>query len=129
MKFVKISLIFVLLLALHVELLLVFISSFYLFYFINLLLVSFFLYHYIKNYSLVALALHVAIVLLLINLDIYDEYIFEFLLHFNLLGKLNYINSEVMYLLSAVHLLVFINLKRLGELLGYNKVKTSLGLK
>ena len=62
-------------------------------------------------------------VLILINLNIYNEVMFEIFLFFNIVDKILYIDNEVMYVLSIFHLLVFINLKRLGEILGYNKVK------
>ena len=127
MNFIRNILIFILLLALHVELLLIFSSSLYLLYFINLVFVIYLLNRYIKNYPVRILALHVALVFIIINLDIYDKYIFELSLHFNLLGKIIYTNREVMYVLFVVHLLVFINLKRLGEFLGYNRVKSYLG--
>ena len=123
MNYIRNTLIFLFLMALHVELLFIFSASLYLLYFINLVFVLYLLNRYIKDYPMITLALHVALILIIINLNIYDEYIFEVLLHFDILGKLTYINSEVMYALSIVHLLVFINLKRLGEILGYNKVK------
>ena len=127
MNYIRNTLIFLFLLALHVELLFIFSASLYLLYFINLVFVLYLLNRYIKDYPLITLALHVALILIIINLNIYDEYIFEVLLHFDLLGKIIYINSEVMYALSVVHLLVFINLKRLGDILGYNRVKSYLG--
>ena len=127
MNFIRNTLLFLILLALHVELLLVFSSSLYFLYFINLLFVLYLLNRYIKNYPLLTLALHVGLVLIIVNLDIYNEYIFEILLYFDFLGKFIHINSEVMYALSIVHLLVFINLKRLGDILGYNRVKSYLG--
>ena len=127
MNYIRNTLIFLFLLALHVELLFIFSASLYLLYFINLVFVLYLLNRYIKDYPLIILSLHVALVLLIINLNIYDEYIFEILLHLDLLGKIIYINSEVMYALSVVHLLVFINLKRLGDILGYNRVKNYLG--
>jgi len=127
MNFIRNTLLFLILLALHVELLLVFSSSLYFLYFINMLFVLYLLNRYIKNYPLLTLALHVGLVLIIVNLDIYNEYIFEILLYFDFLGKFIHINSEVMYALSIVHLLVFINLKRLGDILGYNRVKSYLG--
>jgi len=120
MSVFKNTFIFLTLLALHVELLLVFLNLAYFLYFINLFIVLYLLNKYLKNYSFFALALHVAVVLVVINLDIYNEYLFEFLLNFNLLGKYPHIDSEIMYYLSAVHLFIFINLKRLVEFLGYN---------
>ena len=127
MLFIKNTLIFMILTALHVELLWLFSSSFYLLYFVNILLILYFLHRYFDNYPLIYLALYIPLILVMINSDIYDEYLFEFLLNFNLFKRYIYVNSEVMYVLSIVHLLVFINLKRLGDILGYNRVKSYLG--
>lgn len=123
MSFVRDSSVFVFLLALHVELLYVFATSYYLFYFINMFFALYIINKYIQNYSKILLALHVGIVLLVINLDIYDELLFEIFLHFDLLNKVIYVNTEIIYALSIIHLLLLINLKRLVEFLGYNKVK------
>jgi len=51
-------------------------------------------------------------VLIIINLNIYDELTFELFLYFNVLDRLIYVNSEIMYVLSAIHILVFLNLKK-----------------
>ncbi len=127
MLFIKNTLIFMILIALHVELLWLFSSSFYLLYFVNILLVLYFLYRYLDNYPLIYLAIYIPLVVVMINSDIYDEYLFDFLLNFNFLKRYIYVNSGVVYTLSIVHLLVFINLKRLGEFLRYNRVKSYLG--
>jgi len=127
MFFLTNTFIFIILLSLHVELLLIFMSSLYLLYFINLLFALYILNYYVQKYSIIILFLYVAIVLIFVNLNIYTEFVFEIFLSFNIVDKKIYIDNEVMYALSAIHLFVFINLKRLGEFLSYNRVKNYLG--
>jgi hypothetical protein len=45
-------------------------------------------------------------------MNIYDEYMFELYLYFDALDKNIYVNSEVMYVLIALHVIVLINLKK-----------------
>jgi len=112
MRFFINSLGFIFLLMLHVELLVVFSLSYYTLYFFNLLVILYLLHFNFSNYLSNVFFLHVAISLVIINLNIYDEMIFETTLYLNLLESIPYINSEVMYVLSLVHILLFINLKR-----------------
>ena len=112
MRFFINSLGFIFLLMLHVELLVVFSLSYYTLYFFNLLVILYLLHFNFSNYLSNVFFLHVAISLVIINLNIYDEMIFETALYLNLLESIPYINSEVMYVLSLVHILLFINLKR-----------------
>jgi len=112
MKFLYDSLIFIVLIVIHVELLLTFSSGYYLLYFLNLFIVSYILSRkYVLN-NIYYFLLHVAMVLTIINLNIYDELTFELFLYFNVLDRLVYVNSETMYVLSAIHILVFLNLKK-----------------
>ena len=112
MKFLYDSLIFIVLIVIHVELLLTFSSGYYLLYFLNLFIVSYILSRkYVLN-NIYYFLLHVAMVLIIINLNIYDELTFELFLYFNVLDRLIYVNSEIMYVLSAIHILVFLNLKK-----------------
>jgi len=48
----------------------------------------------------------------IVNIEIYDEYLFELYLYLDALDKRIYINSEVMYILVVLHLIVLINLKK-----------------
>ncbi|WP_373034894.1 hypothetical protein [Sulfurimonas sp.] len=45
-------------------------------------------------------------------MNIYDEYLFELYLYFDALDKNIHVNSEVMYGLIALHMIVLINLKK-----------------
>ncbi len=112
MKFINYTLVFILLLALHVELFLVFSMSYYFLYFVNLFIVLYILYKKYQVDNIYNFFLHVAIVFIIVNLDIYDELTFELFLYFNTLDKLIYVNSEIMYILSGVHIFVFLNLKK-----------------
>jgi hypothetical protein len=56
--------------------------------------------------------LHAAMVLAVINLEIYDELLFELYLWLNILDRVPHINSEIIYALTTVHILFLINLKR-----------------
>ncbi len=49
---------------------------------------------------------------IVINLEIYDEYCFEFFLYFDYVGRVIYINSEIMYGLMILHLILLVNLKK-----------------
>ena len=112
MNFLKSSGYFIILLTLHLELVFFFSIGFYIFYFLNLLLVIYTLRNRFNSFPLITLLLHLITVLLIVNLEIYDETIFELQLWLNLLEKLPYISSEVMYTLIVIHILLFINLKK-----------------
>jgi len=112
MKYIKNTLIFIYLLALHVELVCIFSISYYFLYFINLIIILYFINSKILNISLSSLFVFSGVTLVLINLEIYNEVIFELFLYLNILDKVIYINSEIMYVLALVHLLLFINLKK-----------------
>ena len=56
--------------------------------------------------------LHVGTVIYMINTLTYEDVIFEIELYFDLLGKHIHVDSEIMYILSMVHIVVLINLKK-----------------
>lgn len=103
---------FIFALFLHVELLAVFFFGFYALYFLNLLIVMYILNLKFRNFSHVVFFLLVTAVLLIINLKIYEDALFELYLWLNLLDEVPYANSEVLYCLTIVHILLFINLKK-----------------
>ena len=112
MKFIKNSIFFIYLLVLHAELISVFSISFYTLYFLNLFIIMYILKDQFSDFPLVIFFLHVSVVLLLINLEIYEEGVFELFLWLNILDRVPNINSEIMYTLTVVHILVLINLKK-----------------
>lgn len=65
-----------------------------------------------SDFSFMIFFLHVAMFLAVINLEIYDELLFELYLWLDILDKVPHVNSEVIYALTAVHILLLINLKR-----------------
>lgn len=97
---------------LHVILLYLFVSGFYTLYFINLLAASYLLHRFYTYFSYRLFSLLFVSVLILVNLEIYDEYLFEIYLYFDAVQSSKFINSEVMYVLIALHLIVLINLKK-----------------
>ena len=66
----------------------------------------------LRNISLIVFFIYTISILILVNLNAYEEIIFEILLYFDIIGKINYINSEIIYALTIIHILVFINLKK-----------------
>jgi len=64
------------------------------------------------GFSLAIFFLHAGIVLLLINLEIYEDAIFELFFWLNILDRIPYINGEIMYTLTVVHIILLINLKQ-----------------
>ena len=107
---VKNSAFFISLLISHNILLNLFSASFYFSYFISLVCFTFLLCrHYEFSYKKVFL--FSALMIGIINLNIYEEYVFELLLYTQ--TELSfYINSEVMYSLTLLHLIVLGNLKK-----------------
>ncbi len=112
MKILNSSLFFIYALVLHVELIFVFFFDFYIFYFLNLFFVMFFLHYKIADFSPKLFFLYTLLVLLITKLNIYDEVMFEISLFLDILDKVPYMNSEVMYALTLVHLLLLLNLKK-----------------
>lgn len=51
-------------------------------------------------------------VIVSINSEIYDEYLFEIYLYFDAIKDSIFVNNEVKYVLTALHLIVLINLKK-----------------
>ena len=97
---------------LHLYLLCLFAKSFYILYFLNLLICSYLLHKYYTYFSFFIFFLCLCLVLIFISLDIYDEYSFEIFLWLDMLNMSIYINSEVMYALITLHILLLINLKK-----------------
>jgi hypothetical protein len=102
---------FVLALSLHLSLLCLFSTSFYILYFTGLFFGLYLLSKYYVYFSHLVFFILTILTTILINLNIYDEYIFEISLWLNLIDKIIYVNSEIMYALSILHLLFLINLK------------------
>lgn len=112
MKILKNSIFFLCALVLHVELLFVFSSTLYLLYFINLFIAMYILHKVYIGFSSIIFLLYSSLFIVLINLHVYEEYIFEFYLFIDVITQVPFINSEVMYALIAVHLLLLFNLKK-----------------
>ena len=112
MKYLKNIGYFILALSLHITLLYLFALGFYTLYFIFLLAASYSLHKYNKYFSDRVFFLLLFFTIVLINLDIFDEYLFEIYLYFDSVESSIFINSEVMYILIALHLIVLINLKK-----------------
>ena len=103
---------FIYALTLNFVLIYLFALDFYLLYFICFFAFSYLLYKYYNHYAPIPFFLFLTIVVAIINLDIYSEVLFEIFLYLNIVDKSLYVNSEVMYILIALHLLVLINLKK-----------------
>ncbi len=112
MKLLKNILFFLTALILHLGLLYLFASGLYILYFLSLLIVLYLLHKYYTYFSYIVFFILSVLVLGLINLDIYDEYIFEIFLWLDVVDRKTYINSEVSYVQLALHLLLLINLKK-----------------
>jgi len=108
----KSILFFVFSLFLHFVLLVVFSLKFYIVYFLLLFSFSFFLFKLYTYYSKYIFFISLTLVFLLINLNIYENIFFDISLYLNIMDKLIYINSEVMYALTIFHILVLLNLKK-----------------
>ena len=95
----------------NLVLLFLFCSNYFVMYFLALFLVLYYLY---KNYafSYISFLVYSSLVIVVMNLDIYDKYLFEFYLHTDLISKTTYLDSEIMYILTIVHLIFLINLKK-----------------
>ena len=116
MRLTQNAILFINSLFIHFVLITIFSLSWYYLYFLALL---------ISLYSLKNLSSHLEykiffpflfLLFIVINLDIYHEYIFELSLYLNIEHWSIYINSEVMYILTLLHLIVLINLKRFEKI-------------
>jgi hypothetical protein len=107
---------FFILVVLHLALTHLFALGYYAIYFILLFFISYGLYRYLKNISYVILFLFLVMGLLFINTQIYEEMLFEIYLHFNATHLRIFVDSEVLYALLALHLIVFINLKKFDKI-------------
>ena len=112
MKSIKKVVFFMLSFIIHLELLLVFSLNLYFLYFFNLVVVGYLLSKKYNHFSLGFFLSGILIVLFIINQNYYQELIFDWYLYLNIIDKMPYINSEVMYALSTLHLLVLIILKK-----------------
>ncbi len=81
-------------------------------YFLFLFMTLYIVYKFYAYFSFLISVFFLILVLVLINLDIYEECIFELYLYFNLLDKSIYLNSEVSYALVVLHLILLNNLKK-----------------
>ncbi|QOY51567.1 hypothetical protein [Candidatus Sulfurimonas baltica] len=111
MKLLKNLIFFIFALTLHVELICVFSLSFYLLYFVNLFIVMYLLHFRFSDYSSTFFLLSSLAIIMLINQDLYEEHLFDFYLLLDIVDKVPFISSEVMYYLIVVHLILFTNLK------------------
>jgi len=95
----------------NLALLFLFCSNHFAVYFLALFLVLYYLY---KNYafSYIVFLVYSSLVIVVMSLDIYDKYLFEFYLYTDLISKTTYLDSEIMYILTIVHLIFLINLKK-----------------
>jgi len=107
---------FLILITLHLFLLHLFILGYYLLYFVVLFFISYGIYKYFKNISYLVLFSLLAIVLFFINTQIYEEMVFESYLYFNATHLRIFVNSEVLYALLILHVIVFINLKKFEKI-------------
>ncbi len=112
MKLRENFLFFIATLILHLGLVSLFALGFYILYFPSLIITLYLLHRYYSYFSLVAFFLYLVIAFAVINLEFYDEYIFELLLYIDAIDRNIYINSEVMYALITLHILLLINLKK-----------------
>ena len=116
MKFAQRITFFLSALSCHIFLLYLFISGFYIIYFLILIITSYLLHKFYKYFSYRVFLLLLILVLVLINLNVYDEYLFEIYLYFDCVKKSIYINSEIMYVLIAIHFTLLMNLKKFEKL-------------
>jgi hypothetical protein len=97
----------------HLFLLSLFSLKYYLVYFFFIIIFSYLLskYHSLINKKLIFIT---SILLIFItNTAIYNELYLETIVYFDIFTYLIYINSEVMYGLSILHLIVLLNLKKI----------------
>ena len=112
MKFFGKSLFFMYALLVHIELITVFFFNLYTLYFLNLIFVMYILRYKYNDFSFAIFLFYTPLVLFITKLRLYDEVLFEASLFLNILDKIPFVNSEVMYALGLVHLLLLINLKK-----------------
>ncbi|MDD2449233.1 MAG: hypothetical protein PHS42_07330 [Sulfurimonas sp.] len=115
-NFIQNFICFLILIVLHLSLLHLFVLGFYALYFVLLFFISYGIYKYFKNISYGVLFSLLVVVLIFINTQIYEELLFEIYLHFNVTHLRIFVDSEVLYALLALHLIVFINLKKFDKI-------------
>jgi len=107
---------FLLLIAFHLGLLHLFILGYYALYFVILFFISYGVYRFFKNISYLILFMFLVLVLIFTNTQIYEDMVFESYLYFNATHLRIFVNSEVLYALLLLHLIVFINLKKFEKI-------------
>lgn len=112
MKFLKSSIFFIYALFIHVVLLHIFSEGFYALYILCLLVGLYVLRFKFSDFSLYLFFIHVVVSIYIINSYMYEEFMFELQLSLNILDKITYINSEIMYVLTALHIVLLSNLKK-----------------
>ncbi len=100
------------LVGIFVNLVLVYLFSinFYIFYFLVLSISLYLFKEYCHDFSYTIFFLLCALTLGIVNTNLYDEYLFEVTLYFDLLNRSVYMDGEVSYILLIIHisLLIFI---------------------
>ncbi len=112
MKLFENFLFFALVLILHLILLYLFTNEFYILYFLGLAVSLYTISKYYKYFSSFIFLFCLIPIISLVNLDFYDEFIFEFYLKFNMLSSVTYINDELIYILATLHTIVLVNLNK-----------------
>lgn len=84
----------------------------YTLYFLSLIASMYTLRSLFNHFSLFIISTYTLMTLYLINSDVYKELLFEVHLYLDILERVVYIDSEVMYVLSTAHLLLLVNLKK-----------------
>ena len=97
----------------HVVLLYVFMFHLYYLYFVLLFVFVLILHRLVALSDYKKFLFAMMVTFFIINQNIYDEILFGIHLKYDLLTKLPYIDSEVMYILSVIHILLLLNLKRI----------------
>jgi len=103
-------------LVLNFLLLTLFSSSYFIIYFSTLFIALYILNRYYEYYSGVIFYSFLILIFIVINLEVYDEYCFEIFLYFDYVKENIYINSEIMYALVVLHLILLLNLKKFEKL-------------
>lgn len=112
MRFFKNLVFYVFTLFMHFLLLYLFANTYYLLYFILIFLSSYILHTYYRYFNSFIFLASLFLIVLLVNLDSYDEFIFDFFLKFNLLSRTTYLNNELIYILTTLHTIILLNLKK-----------------
>jgi len=110
---IKSVIFFIALITVHLELLFIFVSKLYALYFILLLITG---YLFLKKYNYFSYKIFFLGLFVLVTLSskaYFGDIIFDLSLYLNILNSLPYVNDEVMYILSVIHILILMNLKKI----------------